>query len=541
MQTVEQFTQKLTDSGLLSAAEFKEFCDTLPADYELQRAEDLGRELVDKRLLTEYQVQALTTDGATPLIVGDYVVYEQIGAGGMGVVFKAQHRRMKRDVALKMLPTHFCQDESALRRFEREVELVSKLNHPNIVTALDAREEHGHHFLIMEFVQGQPLSTLVHDQGVLPVDRALDYVIQAAVGLQHAHQLGVIHRDIKPANLMITEEGVIKILDMGLARVALTGGSELEHSTHDLTNAGVVVGTLDYVSPEQAVDSRTVDHRTDIYSLGCTLHFLLTGRPIFEGHSAVEKLLAHRERPIPSLREARSEIPPQVDAVFQRMVAKQAAQRYQSMNEVLAALRDCRPAVAASSTCSDADDEIVDAVEVLSAAGPLDEPVGPGQRPPPAIKHLFSGAVQAAKSLEFAPPSPSPPPAAVAIRGWRSAAVARIGRVAGAVLGVFAGIEIGGLFGGLGIGLGIPIFVMLGWHWGRGYAATLSYLQGWTEVPPHVHSGDLFQVPNLKLHAVAAAIGAVLGTWTFGSIGGVFAGLSVLAFVHQQRTRWQNR
>ncbi len=178
MQTVEQFTRKLTDSGLMTPEQLRQFCDTLPPDQEPQVADDLSRKLVDNSLLTEYQIDALSSEEATPLVVGDYVVLEKLGAGGMGVVFKAQHRRMKRTVALKMLPTDFIQDDSAVRRFEREVEVAAKLNHPNIVAALDAREQQGNHYLIMEFVDGRALSTIVESDGVLPVPVAVDYILQ---------------------------------------------------------------------------------------------------------------------------------------------------------------------------------------------------------------------------------------------------------------------------------------------------------------------------------------------------------------------------
>ena len=227
MQTAEQLARKLTDSGVISVAELDRFRDTLPPSQRSDSAEDLSRSLVANRLVTEYQLDAIQSDAPHPLVVGDYVVLEKIGAGGMGVVFKAEHRRMKRKVALKMLPPEICDDETSLRRFEREVEVAAKLNHKNIVAALDAREDQGHHYLIMEYVAGRSLQSIVHDQGVLPLPIAVDYIIQAAHGLGHAHRQGVIHRDIKPSNMMVDGEGVVKILDMGLARAELPAAGRI--------------------------------------------------------------------------------------------------------------------------------------------------------------------------------------------------------------------------------------------------------------------------------------------------------------------------
>ncbi len=289
--------------------------------------------------------------------LGDYRLLEKIGAGGMGDVYKAHHEKLQRVVAIKVLPREAMRHPHALRRFDREIRVVGALDHPNIVRTMDADEVDGTHFLVMEYVDGQDLSRRLKSAGPLPVSQAVDCIRQAARGLAYAHQQGVVHRDIKPANLLLavgdrlsavgqnvsadsrqpTADGlIVKILDLGLARLE----SEIAQHTsvHKLTRTDQVMGTFDYMSPEQAVQSRGVDHRTDIYSLGCTLYVLLTGQPIFAGGTSVEKVMAHRSQPAPALRDTRADVPAALEAVFQKMVAKQPDDRFATMDEVVAAL-----------------------------------------------------------------------------------------------------------------------------------------------------------------------------------------------------------
>ncbi len=286
--------------------------------------------------------------GTTAQQFGEYVLLEKLGEGGMGVVHKARHRRMKRLVAVKMIAKREVGSPDAVKRFYREVETAAKLEHPNIVTAYDAGEHEGLQYLVMQYVEGKDLAAIVQERGPLPIAEAVDYVIQAARGLQYAHKHQIIHRDIKPSNLLLDKEGTVKILDMGLASIA---GLADDPARDRLTGSGQLMGTCDYMAPEQALDAHHADARADIYSLGCTLYRLLTGRVLYKGESLIQVLLAHRESPIPSLCQARPDVPPQLDAAYQKMVAKRPEDRYQSMTEVLDALETCvdRPSEATPS------------------------------------------------------------------------------------------------------------------------------------------------------------------------------------------------
>ncbi len=343
--SVDTFIRRLNDSGLIVAAECRQLIEELPTERRPSSGEELAQELFRQKKLTRFQAQAVYQGKTRGLVVGNYVVLDTLGRGGMGYVYKAQHRKMKRTVALKMLPSSSTRSAEAVRRFQREVEAAARLSHANIVTAHDADESQGVHFLVMEFVEGKDLAQIVREKGSLTVAKAVDYILQAARGLDYAHRSGIIHRDIKPSNLLLDRHGVVKVLDMGLARIDQLQAEEDKAASEGLTQTGQVMGTLDYMPPEQALDTHHADARADIYSLGCTLYYLLTGRSPYGGDTVGRKIVAHREDPIPSLCAVRKDAPEALDRLFQSMLAKRPEDRPQSMAQVIAELGRCPSAV----------------------------------------------------------------------------------------------------------------------------------------------------------------------------------------------------
>ena len=329
--TFDEFFECLAASGIMSREEAERAVSELPAAQRPVDPKALAILWARSGKLTRYQALCLLQGKPKYLAFGEYLILDKLGQGGMGQVLKAEHRRMKRIVALKLITGDSLRNPDSVRRFQREVQAAARLIHPNIVTAFDANEHAGMHYYVMEYIEGTDLGALVKSQGPLPIDRAIDFLGQAARGLAYAHSKGIVHRDIKPSNLLLDQEGTVKILDLGLARIE-------REEAHELTNAGQVLGTVDYIAPEQAINTHAADARSDIYSLGCTLYRLVTGESIYSGDSMMQKLLAHRDAPIPSLGNKRPNVPPALDAVFQRMVAKSPANRQQSMSEVAAQL-----------------------------------------------------------------------------------------------------------------------------------------------------------------------------------------------------------
>src|SRR5262245_15743550 len=339
--SLQVFLEQLTESQLLAAVEVEQLVGALPEEKRPADGEQLARELVRQKKLTAYQAKVIYQGKGKNLVLGNYRILDKLGQGGMGMVLKAEHRRMDRIVALKVLAPQVVKDKDALARFLREVKAAARLTHPNIVTAFDADEVKGTHFLVMEYVEGVDLASHVRQHGRLSPDKAVSCLLQAARGLEYAHRHGVIHRDIKPNNLLLDREGNVKILDMGLARLDQEAFAQTE-----LTGTGQVMGTVDYMSPEQAVDTKHAGAQSDIYSLGCTLYFLVAARHVYEGQTVMSKLLAHREAPIPTLAGLASGLSGSplvnaLDAIFRKMVAKHPGDRQASMAEVIEELEQC--------------------------------------------------------------------------------------------------------------------------------------------------------------------------------------------------------
>ncbi|MBA4192176.1 MAG: hypothetical protein C0467_29725 [Planctomycetaceae bacterium] len=289
--------------------------------------------LVRDGVLTYFQAEQLLQGKYKRFTIGKYKVLEKLGAGGMAQVFLCEHKMMRRRVAIKVLPTAKADDPSSLERFYREARAVAAVDHPNIVRAYDIDQDENLHFLVMEYVDGTNLQDLVKKFGQLDMLRACHYIYASAVGLQHAHEMGLIHRDIKPGNILLDRTGVVKILDMGLARFFHDEDDALTKKYDEN-----VLGTADYLAPEQALDSHTVDIRADIYSLGATFYFLLTGSAVFPEGSVAQKLIWHQNRQPKPIKSFRADVPDEVIAIVEKMMAKKVENRYQTPAEVMAAL-----------------------------------------------------------------------------------------------------------------------------------------------------------------------------------------------------------
>jgi serine/threonine protein kinase len=332
-----------------------------------------------------------------------YRIIRELGRGGMGVVYQAVQTLMDRTVAVKVINPSVLEHRDALARFQAEVKAAAKLDHANIVRAYDADQVGGLHLLVMEFVQGMSLADLVSHKGPLPIAHACHFIRQGALGLQHAFEQGMVHRDIKPQNLMVTPRGQVKILDFGLARLRSESGKG-----GGLTDVGAFMGTPEYVSPEQATDARTADTRADLYSLGCTLYFLLTGRPPFQEETVVKMVLAQIEKEAPPVQELRADVPAELSAVVARLLAKDPAQRYQTPIELAQALVPLIKAGAKPSTPAPAESRPPVA---SSAAGTLmggDTSKMPEARKEQADKRAAPAAPAPEKGERFKDPAVAP-------------------------------------------------------------------------------------------------------------------------------------
>jgi serine/threonine protein kinase len=343
------FLQHLRRSRLLSEQELADAVARLPNG---EQAKALARALIRQGVLTRFQARRLLAGKAGRLVLGQYRLLDQIGRGGMGRVFKAMHTTMGRVVALKVVSPALLKDDHVITLFHREVRAAAQLHHPHIATAYDANEARGMHYLVMEYIEGPSLHKLVNDQGPLPIDLACELMRQAARALQYASEQGVVHRDIKPANLLIaglagpsaaegqagtlepmtTAPPVLKVVDFGLARIRgpLAGTSETI-----MARTGAVIGTLDYIAPEQGNNIHDADIRSDLYSLGCTFYYVLTGQVPFPNCAPLEKLLRHLMHQPPLVQSLRPEVPAAVAAIVARLMAKDPEQRFQTPAELV--------------------------------------------------------------------------------------------------------------------------------------------------------------------------------------------------------------
>jgi serine/threonine-protein kinase len=334
-------------------------------------AVDLGRQLLQLGWLTAYQVNQLLQGQGALLQLGPYLLLERLGAGGMGQVFKAHHRRLLRVVALKVIRKERLAQANVVQRFLREARAAAQVSHPNVVAVHDADRAGDAYYLAMELLDGIDLGRLVAQAGPLPVARACDYACQAAQGLQHAHQAGLVHRDVKPQNLFVALSsrgkprppgparledfagGTVKVLDLGLVLLQESSADSLAGA---LTQNGMVIGTVDYLAPEQAKNAHEAGPQADLYSLGCTLYYLLAGQPPFTGGQPLDRLLRHQFEAPPPITGKRPDVPPAVVSILDRLLAKRPEDRFASARELAEALAatlpgcPAQPAPAAVST-----------------------------------------------------------------------------------------------------------------------------------------------------------------------------------------------
>jgi serine/threonine-protein kinase len=339
----QTFMANLRLSGLVRPDQMAKVAGRLP---DSPRAQAVAKTLIEHGLLTRFQAELLLAGKTTGFFLGQYRILDYLGRGGMGRVFKAEHQTMNRIVAVKVLAAHLVKTPKAQQLFQREVRAAARLVHPNIVTAYDANQIGERYYLVMEYVDGPNLEDLVRQRGPLPIGVACDFIRQAANGLQHAHELGMVHRDIKPANLLVqkpTSTGpgaycTVKILDFGLARLQTWGPGAKPSGESIMAAENTVLGTPDYLSPEQARNLHSVDIRSDLYSLGCTFFYLITGRVPFPGGTTLEKLVRHSTVEPPPIEQVRPDVSPPVAAIIRRLLAKRPEQRFQSPAELAAVL-----------------------------------------------------------------------------------------------------------------------------------------------------------------------------------------------------------
>jgi serine/threonine protein kinase/formylglycine-generating enzyme required for sulfatase activity len=327
------FLKALRESNAIDPAAWAEL--TAFAERTKPDPAQLAREIRRRRALTDFQLKEVSRGRGKGLTVGPYTLRDLLGEGGMGRVYRARHNRLGKDVALKVIRQEKLSRPTSVRRFHQEIRAAAQLSHPNVVLAYDADEANGVHYFAMEYVEGRDLTKVVAEGGPLPVAKACEAVRQAALGLQHAHERGLVHRDVKPSNLLLTPKGQVKVLDLGLA---MLHAGLTDEGDPRVTQDGLVVGTPDFLAPEQAQNPQAVDIRADVYALGGTLYFLLTGKSPYEGETAADKIIKHVTAPPPSLATVLPGVSPPLDALVRWFMAKKPEDRPQTPAQAASAL-----------------------------------------------------------------------------------------------------------------------------------------------------------------------------------------------------------
>lgn len=344
VQSTSALLKVLEKSSLLTTEEFESVKqEALDSPEQFNTPEKLAKHWIQTNLLTKWQVMQLFS-GKAAFFLGKYKLLNLLGVGGMGRVFLAEHTIMHRKVALKVISKEFSNNPDALKQFQAEARAIATLNHINIVQAYNFESEGDRFYIVMEYVDGQSLEKRVHKEGPLPINDVVSYLRQSAKALRHAHQRNMVHCDIKPDNLLLNQDGQIKILDMGIAKLNDPKKKSQAQETAPSSDSQAkkdeshILGTVDYLAPEMASGEAEADPRVDIYSLGCTMFFLLTGQVPYPETTLIERILAHQEKPPRDPRELRPDTPKELAYIILKMEEKKPEDRYQSMDEVLAAL-----------------------------------------------------------------------------------------------------------------------------------------------------------------------------------------------------------
>lgn len=329
--SLEEFVEMIGKSGLIGNDQLQPFLAR--GDGSSEDPSSLSEALVAAGLLTSWQCDKLLVGKHRGFILGKYKILAPLGAGGMGQVFLAEHRVMRHRVAIKTMAKRRLGNDAYLKRFEQEARAAAAVEHPRVVRAFDFDAGPDLYFIVMEFVDGEDLQKIIDRDGIMPIPVAAECIRQTAEGLEAIHKAGLVHRDLKPGNLIVDPQGNVRILDLGLARM-----SEDDSSSLTLMYDAKMMGTVDYLAPEQARNSHNIDHRADLYSLGCTFYFLLTGRPPFVGGTSMERIIDHQIKPPTDVRELRAEVPVGVAELCHKLLEKKPDDRIQTAAEVVAAL-----------------------------------------------------------------------------------------------------------------------------------------------------------------------------------------------------------
>ena len=335
MRSVQNIRQQLIDSQLLAAEDI---------DVQIERwredtgtAGDTGEALVDwlvqQQLLTEFQAEAMRAGQTGPFMLGPYRVFERLAVGRLGSIYRAVNEELYQPVSLKVFPSSLCDDAEKVARMEREFRSTVELEHPHVVRSFQIGRVGDIYYLAFEDLKGETLQERLDRDGAIPYQMASRLMYDAVAGLGHIHQKGLVHRDVCPGHMWITERGTLKLMELGAVRDAL--GLVVTAEEEGVTNSESVIGTFDYMAPEQAQDAHGADHRSDIYSLGCTFYHCLTGQPPFVEKNTIRMVMRHATETPQPLTDLVDDIPPQLAAAVHSMLAKSPEKRFESAADVM--------------------------------------------------------------------------------------------------------------------------------------------------------------------------------------------------------------